>query len=415
MNKQTAAALIALLFSIGLIAGSALAAKNENVYTSVTTGKRMVVNFNIQQARKKAESDALGIAVQNAYSSLLPNQVLAENLEFFYDVILPMTKDFIITYKVLSGIETRGHYLVGVESKVDLRLLEKKLTDARILNANKNKPVILFFISEQTAMDLAPRVWWTGSGNDYYSLAEQRISDRMTREKFMVIGGGVHRPDPSFYNIRFQSVQDRAAAIDLGRQMKADVVVIGSAMAEEAINRMGEDRTFNAFIKLTGYNVVTSEQAVATDINAVATSQTNEEGNINALVKAAELAAEDLGQQLDSYWMDYMRKERSFEVRIEGDKFLARYLALTRRFKQMPGVENVQPKEMGSGHAVLEMFYKGSPSQFANTLLLKTFDDFGFELTEVTDDIVTIQLIEKVMDSVPPDAEEAGTGEGEKN
>ncbi|MCD4675277.1 MAG: hypothetical protein K8S18_04680, partial [Desulfobacula sp.] len=137
VKKTTAIGFIVLFISVIFISEPLFAAKGSQVLTGVTTGKRRVVNHNIQQAKKKAVSDALKVSLQNAFATLVSRQVFASNLDFFYDQVLSHTSDYIITYRVLGGIENKGHYLVGVESKVDLTLLEKILTKARILNANQ--------------------------------------------------------------------------------------------------------------------------------------------------------------------------------------------------------------------------------------------------------------------------------------
>lgn len=392
-----------------VLATDCFAKKQADIYTSVTTARRVVVNENIQAAKQKAETDALGVALQNAFSMLLPNQVVASNLDFFYNNIFPRVKDYIITYKVLGGVKNRGHYLVGIESKIDIRLLKKTLTDARIINAGKDRPVVMFFLSEQTPSDLEPRIWWQNRDIEYYSLAEQMIANQMTREQFMVIGNSQQRPDPTFYNIIFRSVSDIGAAVSLGRQMKADMIIMGSAVAQEAINRMGEEKAFNANITLSGYNLETGERVVDSSVEAVVTSYMEEQGIQDAIVKASELSSRDLIDKINLYWIENLRKEHSFMVRIEGENFHPRYLALTQRFKQMPGIENMQPKEIGSNHGLLEMFYKGDSSKFANALMLKTFDDFGFEFVEVTDELVFIRLIQKTEEK--PDSEDSNPEE----
>lgn len=398
VNKRTIHSVMLLGFCILFFVNDSFADKDTQVYTCVTTARRPVINQNIQEAGQFAEKDALDVALQNAFSTLVPNQIFASNLDFFYNRVLSKTKDYIITYKVLGAIENKNHYIVGIESKIDLNLLEKTLIEAKILNINKGRPVILFFISEQTVSDAEPKTWWNDSPELYSSLAEQVIADQMTQEGFMIIGNSSQRPDPSFYNIVFQSTSDTVAAIDLGRQMKADMIVFGSVVSQKAINRMGEEKTFNAVIHLDGYNIETGEKTITSQIEAVVKSETHEEGNINAIAKAAVLSARDLIDKIDAYWTQNLRKEHSFEVKIQGDKFHPRYLALTRRFKQMSGIENMQPKEMGSNYGILEMLYKGKATQFANALMLKTFDDFGFEFLEVSDNLVSIHLIEKDKD-----------------
>jgi len=394
MIQRSVVNLIVILISIMLIR-PLFAMDGPNVLISVTSGKRLVANSNIQQAKQGAEKDALDVAVQNAFSHLVSRDVFASNLDFFYDKIKAHSRDYIVTYRVLGGIENKRHFLVAVESKVDLDLLEKTLTDARIINANKDRPVLLFFIAEKTPRDILPNYWWGKNPIPYQSLAENIIIIKMIQDRFIVTGYGENRPDPTFYNITFNSIYDTNAARDLGREMKADIVVFGKAQSSEAINRMGQERTFNGKINLEGYDLETGEKVIVSQVEAVARSQMDFEGNADAIEKAAQLSAEDLSRKLDAYWNETLRKEHAFDLKIEGYNFLPRFLALKQKLKQMPGMENLQPKETGSNYAVLEAFYKGKPAQFADTVMLKTFDSFGLEISEVSDELVTIKFIEK--------------------
>ncbi len=407
--KKLSALLFIVCIGTVLIFEPVSAASRSDVLIGVTTGKRRVINHNIQQAKQKAVSDALDIALQNAFSELVSRQVLAANLDFFYDQVLTHTADYIITYRVLGGIENKGHYLVGVESKVDMKLLEKTMTEARILNANQDKPAILFFIAEKMPSDLLPKYWWGKNPIPYQSLAEEIILQKMVQDRFIITGSGDDRPDPSFYDITFNSIYDTSAAKDLGRELKADMVVFGKASSSEAINRMGEEKTFNAQVSLEVFNLETGEKVVTSQVQAVAKSDMDYQGNISAIVKAANLSALDLSEKISTYWTENLRKEHAFEVMIEGDNFLPRFLALKQRFKQMPGIENMQPKEMGSSSAVLEVFYKGKPIQFADTVMLKTFDSFGLEIVDVTENLVTIKFIEKMEPSIFGDDPETMT------
>jgi hypothetical protein len=67
---------------------------------------------------------------------------------------------------------------------------------------------------------------------------------------------------------------------------------------------------------------------------------------------------------------------------------------LKKRFAEIQEIENIQPKEVGSGHAVMELFYKGTPAHFADSIMLKNFDGFGIEIEEVTDTQVKIRFID---------------------
>jgi len=218
----------------------------------------------------------------------------------------------------------------------------------------------------------------------------------MVQEQFIIKGNGKQHPDPSFYKISFDSIYDIETAKELGRKMKADMIIFGQANSTEAINRMGEAKTFNGEINLTGYDLETGEKVIESTINTAVKSNIEIEGNIQALSKAAELSAADLIEKIDAYWLQSLKKEHTFDVNIQGENsFLSRFLALKQKFKQMPGIENMQPREMGSDYAVLQIFYKGKSSQFADIVMLKTFDSFGLEISDVRDDFINIRFIDK--------------------
>ncbi len=394
-KKRAAISIIISMICMIFTLEPSFAARNSKVLSGVTTGNREIIDHNIQHAKQTAVSDALEIAVQKAFVSLVPRQVIASNLDFFYDQVLSNTSDYIITYRVIGGIKNNNHYLVGVESTVDIALLEQTLTNARILNTSQDKPVILFFIVEKTPTDLLSKYWWGNNPMPYQSITEKIIINKMIQEQFIITGDGEQRPDPSFYNITFNSIYDIKAAKDLGREMKADMIIIGKAISLEAINRMGEEKTFNSEINLQGYNLETGKKVIESRIQAVAKSNLSQEGNALAISKAADISALDLIDKINTFWMQNLRQEHVFDVNIEGENFLARFIALKQKLKQIPGIENMQPIEMGSDYAVIQVFYKGKAAQFADMMMLKTFESFGLEISDVSDKFINIRFIEK--------------------
>ena len=284
---------------------------------------------------------------------------------------------------------------MAIESRVNLELLGKALTDAKILDAGKDKPKIMFFISEKTPSDDIPRHWWGKDPVSAASLSEETIIAKMIRNRFIPVGTGPKHPDASFYNITFGSLNDIDAARSLGREMKADMIIFGEAVSSLATNRMGEEKTFDAQILLDAYDVNTGEKILSSKVQAVAKSNTDEDGHNQALVKAADLSAADLAEKINSYWSRNLSKEQSFDLKLTGDHFLPRFIALKQRLNNIPEIVSILQKEMGSGSALVQILYKGKPSRFADAVMLKTFDSFGLEITEVTDSLVIIRFIEK--------------------
>ena len=375
-----------------------------DVVTHVTTGQEKIKGQDIPGAKQAAVKKALEQAVQHTFASLVSRQTFASNLEFLYDRLLPGTLDFVVTYRVLDGIEYKEHYIAGVESKINVDLVEKRLKDARIIRQGSAKPVVLLLIAEQTPDSLLPKYWWGDNPDPYRSLAEEHLKMRLGQEKIPFAVSGSNYPDPSNYNVDFTSIYDAESAMALGLALKADMVVLGKAVAAESFNRMGDEKTFDATIELAAYDVASQTAVIHTLSKATAKSNMESAGVTAALNQAADQAAQDLGGKIDSFWGKSLRKENSFELSIEGENFLPRFIALKRRIQDIRDIENMQPKEIGAAHAIMEVVYKGSPNQFANAVMLKTFEGFGLEIAEVTEEQVKIRFVEdRGMPSVQED------------
>ena len=87
LKKTTIIGSIVLIISVLFIFDLSIAAKGSDVVTSVTTGKRRIVSHNIQKAKQGAVSDALKVALQNAFAGLVSSQTFASHLDFFYDQV----------------------------------------------------------------------------------------------------------------------------------------------------------------------------------------------------------------------------------------------------------------------------------------------------------------------------------------
>ena len=370
-------------------------AGESDVLTHVTTGRERIKGQNLPGAKQKAVEQALEQAVQHAFATLVPRQTFASNLEFLYSRLLPGTRNYIITYRVLDGIEHKGQYLVGVESKINLALIEKDLKSARILKSEGDKPVVLMLLAEQQPEDALPRYWWGNNPEPYVSLAEPVLKENMAGHRLIFARSGAGAPDPASANIEFTSIYDADAAMNLARVLNADLVIIGQARAAESFNRMGDEKTFEAEIGLTAYDLKSGTPVIQTRTTATAKSNMEDQAASLALTQAAADAGRDMGQKIESFWTQTLRQESQFDLAVRGENFLTRFIALKRRIRDIRDIENMQPKEIGASHAVLEIIYKGSPRQFADAVLLKTFEGFGIEVEAVTPEQISIRFTER--------------------
>ncbi len=384
----------------------AMAARQDSVH--ITTGQHKISDQDTSGAQKAAVRDALEKAVQSAFATMVSPQKLGENLDFIYDRLLANTMDFVSSYRVINGMVHNGVYLVGVESKISLEIMEKRLCDAGIFNPVRNNPKVLVLIAEQGPEDTHPRCWWwQPEGQPYASVAEKSLEAVFEQARIPLVVTGSHYPDPAAYNVVFSAMDDQTAAMALGQALKADMVVLGTALAQESANRMENEKTFEADVSFTVLDMASQKGVIHTTSTATAKS-IDTRGAGQALVQAAETAGQALTEKIEGFWAQAMKEKRTFDLYVEGDTFLARFIALKRQLKDIREIEDISPRELGSSHAIMEVSYKGTPAEFANAVMLRTFEEFGIEVSMVSDNAVKIRFVASPNSNVAPQSPQDG-------
>jgi len=387
----------------------ATAARQDSVH--ITAGRHAISDQDMSGAQKAAVGNALEQAVQAAFSTVVSPQKLGENLDFLYDQILAHTMDFVSTYRVINGMTHNGEYLVGVESKISLELLEKRLRDAGIFNPARNNPKVLVLIAEQGPEDTHPRNWWwQPEGHPYVSTAEKSLKAVFEQALIPLVETENTHPDPGAYHVVFTCLDDQTAAMALGQALEADMVVLGMATAQASANRMGNEKTFEADVAFTALDMASQKAVIHTTATATAKS-IDTRGAGQALARAADTAGQALKKKIEGFWAQAMKEKRTFDLYVEGDNFLTRFIALKRQLKDIREIEDISPRELGSAHAIMEVSYKGTPAEFANAVMLRTFEAFGIDVSMVLDDAVKIKFVASP-DNTPQAGNTAGQGIG---
>ena len=371
--------------------------QNQKIFTTVATGTRVITTSGITpQIKKKAVSNALKSSVERAVSEVLSPELFASNFKILNENILANPAKYIVNYSVLAEIKDGAKYVAAVKTRVDLTLLRKYLKKYEIIESEREKPSVLLLISEQTELDILPNYWWGNNPLPYNSLAGNEIISFLIDKEFVLVGENIGKNDLAKYEIRFNSIYDTAAAIKLGKKLKADIVIIGKAKSFEALNRMGEEKTYEAGIFLEMLNVNTQNKIRTFELKATANNLDQEEGNKKALEKAGKLVAEEISTGASKYWEEnVLRKEQNIETRIEGEDYLSSFIQLKKVLNGMPNVKRVQTKELGADQAIVSILFKGNVEKLAQALLLKTFDSFGIEIYNVKDRSFTIKFVSK--------------------
>lgn len=386
---------------------SAKGAENGDVFKTVSTGKQEVIRNDIPAAKRSAVDAALKESVEKALLNQLSPKAFASNFEFLYNNLLADVSDFVVNYKVLAELEKGNSYIVAVSAEVDDKSLHTFLTRYEIIGTEKEKPTVVLFISEKTEEDILPKYWWGENPMPYDSKVAAAVSDYMKSQGFTVLPDSFSDPGQEKENIRFVEIHDTDAAIRLGRELDADIIVMGKAASRTSANRMGSEQAYEARVDTEAFSIPEGKKIASARVKATAGSKEDREGSLAALAKSGELAGEKITGKIEKYWNeDVLKKQQSIEAKIEGSDYLSSFILLRKVLQKMPEIQEIQTRELGSEEAIVDILYKGSAVGLADALLLKTFDSFGIEIYDVKDKSLTIRFVPKDGNKSAVDEEE---------
>jgi len=362
--------------------------------TIVVVGSAVVYKDNITAARQRAISNSLVSTVSLATADLLSVEVLIDHYEKLNQILYDQTGKYIQDYKVLTESAFGKNYRVMVQATVSRSVMKNQLTKAGIIQAQKSMPRVLFFIAEQDLKDPAPRYWWGQDMPNTKLVAEVAIAETMREQGFMIVEHGPRVQDMAIRSINDTPEITSEDAINFGRALNADVVVIGRALADSAPNTMGSGiRSFKGLINTRAFRTKTGNQISVVARNAVTANVDDVAGSRDALKGAGSLTGEQLALEIAAAWQKEGLEADKIEIQLSGTRNLANFVMFRRMLNTVEGVQGVQVKELKADNAVLNVDFKGKPKELADALMLHAFETFGINIFEVAEDSLRIQLL----------------------
>lgn len=381
------AVLAAVIF---LCLSSAWAGQEKGVSTVHAVGSSAIRAADMSASRYEAIDASLVSAVINTLNDILPADTLVGHFQVISENILSQTDQFIRDYKMLTESTHGNQHRVMVRATVSIQRLKKALQESGIYVGRETYPSVLFCIAEKQVNDLNFQYWWGGQkawGADTAGAAAIRISGA----KGLVI----INPDATISSQTYSPQLSVPEAVALGRNLKADVVVIGEAVAEEAGDTTESiQQSYRGSVLLKAYRVGNGKEIGHAQQISMTAADDPLSGGKGALEKAAVLAAEDLSVQIIDEWFTKGGGASRVEILVEGlSGNIANFVKFRGALSSTSGVDNVQRKEMQSDTAVLLVDYQGNVQSLAEALRRQSYDTFSLKIGEPEGNILRLQLV----------------------
>ncbi|MFH2066441.1 MAG: hypothetical protein ABIK15_14665 [Pseudomonadota bacterium] len=372
----------------------------------MVTGTGNIVQNDVAIAREEAISESLITAVGLVMSDVTPSDILVPNFQSLNEILYSHRDSFINGYRVLTEIKYKNRYRVLVQARVSVSKIREQLMGIGIMAGEIKKPKVLLMIAEQNVTDIAPHFWWSRDLPEIKSKAEAVLSEIFPQKGFIIL----RHPNPSAYSeISDLSLQtsepDQNTILHLAKLVKADIVITGRAFAEQTSNTMGEDiRSFKGTF-LAGAIRISGEDEIGKTYQTTITVNTNEIfGGLEAISQAASLAGEDLAVQISSAYTKKRNEQSIIKIVVQGTRILSNFVKFRRALSSLEHVGEIRSSEMKSNEATLNVSYGDDIHKLAESLMVKSFDSFGINISQVLPDQLTITLIpiDKIEDAKAP-------------
>jgi len=359
----------------------------------VAKGLGAIIGGDQAKAADDALASALRSAVEQVVGTMVQSNVLVENYQVVEDQIYSRTQGYVKSYQVLSQTPRDNTIMeVTVRAIVKKSNLENDLNAIGLLIQQKNKPRIMVLVDEKN-MDL----------HYYYDHYDLNTTANQLTNKFLEKGFTFVDKDVVLRKLQRESVQaaldgDTKSAESIARESGAEVLIMGKAVAKEAsggpaVLRQSGMVSCQATLNLRAVRAddgtiiaVTSQQAPAVHVDNVT-------GGTQALIKAADLAANDLTTKILKVWQQDVYSGTTIQMRVMEVPSFADLSKFREMLKtHVRGVQNVYQREYSGGTALLDLDVRANASQVADELGRKDFSPYRVQVVNFSQNYLVIKL-----------------------
>jgi len=323
-----------------------------------TTGMAAVEEAGEAVARDAAIADALRKAIEQAVGAFVSSDTMVENYQVLSDTVYTQAQGFITGYTITNESQTPGFYQVQVRAEVSTGALRYELDAMGLLQMKVERPRVLFMIAEKNIGQKKYVYWWWGETEYMGETVDISASETALKEFFVNRGFNVVDISGSAWTFEISDafrVEDltRDGARSIGRDLNADIVVYGKAVATQGKSTPGSalglyiaDITAQAVRVDDGVVLgASSGHGISKNISAIS-------GGMEALSKASAGLASTLVDQIMAKWSG----PQTVTVRLNGIIDYKELADFKKRIKGMVrGIDAVYQRSFSGGVAVLEV------------------------------------------------------------
>ncbi len=358
-------------------------------------GRGTIYRDDVARARDRAIADALQGVVEQAVGLVISQASVVQDFQLLSDRVYDQTEAFIHDYKVLTESKSGQYYRVVVRATVSMSAIKDKLQSIGILVVHKGMPTIMFFLSEQNVGEPSPRYWWGQSPlSTHLSVTEKALSEYMREKGFIIVDRAALDRNVQLGPEYMGPELSDATAVRLGKELGADLVIIGKAVARYSGYVLDKDkRSAQARMSTRAIRTDTGMGIASSQATEAAVHSDDRVGGTEALNLSASAVARDLVRQIVSKWRRDVRQPVLVELVVKGIREYADFVKFRTHLRNdVRGVRNVYLRGISAGEAKMDVDIMGDARILADELMFQRFENFVVNIFEVSEKGVKLEL-----------------------
>lgn len=364
--------------------------------TILVIGTADIKNKNVADAKTKALENGLLSAVDQAAAGYSGAEAMGGVFGEYNGWVMGKADDYVDQYQILAESSAGGYYRILLSVTISVDKLFAKLPRPVVADQTQAPavPKVLFLVAEQGMEDLNPRFWWGEGERKGIGMAEGAMAEAAERAGFEVMAHGTETPDiPVKGAIVFQADLADRDALEIGRHLGADLVVVGKAIVYKVTDTAGEQMPmYNATLTARMLHVGTGEMMSSVLETGVAQHWDDTEGGHQALKTAGTQAMERLLTAIRGKLTPTGEKTDAFTLHVTGTDSLGNFVQFRKQLAQTPGVDSMRMTGLQPNTATIEVRYAGGAEALSNALKNMDFPLFTVEIELIEERAIRLSL-----------------------
>ena len=358
----------------------------------ISTGIAQIVEGDVVRAQNEAIADAQKKALLQAVGMLMTFDLLEDRFASLKDTLFEQTTQYLQSYRVLYENTVGDYYRITLQSTIAFKELEEYLVNLQVLSPKVKLPRILLMIAQQKLKQNFSTCWWSFIDPEReLTTTDQIIRNKLQKNGFEVLDHIQLLPSTPIKKV-YGCLEVKPEAIKtLGAQFKADIALVGTIQTELR-NEDGPKKSVQANLTANALNIGSGAVVATLDTFIPATEDDEATAERIALEKAANLFADQIGEQIASRWVKEYQGINLITLRVLGLSTYLDFSQLKSSLKKgIPEINTLFQKTLSEKEALFEAESSLTSSSLADVIKSKSLEGFTVSVKKVSPDMIELQ------------------------